>query len=234
MSKNSDVDIFTTNNTVSDVVYTHVIRVTWKYYNRQETEVYLKSHTGFGALHIHDEENLHSHFVIMSKRDAKNTRNDINRYKTTWRPPVGFKALTIQQVKTDIGRCYRYIMTKDESRDQWINGMEIPDYIPIKIDQKKRNTKTVIEILVESEEIQKMKFVSYRGTVEAVVRWYLNRHKTIPMDGIFRQICKTVWMHLQPDDKHKDDVIERYVRNIINGDKELCFQVPEIWPYMDE
>lgn len=195
------------------------LRITWKYYDKQKTEVYLKDLTGFGALHDKKDENLHSHFLIKSKEDNKTIRNRINRFRNDEPIPKGFKPLTIQLLKTSEGQYYRYVSTKPESMDLWINGMDIPEFEPFIIEKKNRKQDTIIEKLLKIPNIHTN---YYNGVCKEIIKYYMDHHKVIPMDGIFKQICRTVWLHIKRNESKEqyDKFIDKYLDRLFNDERD--------------
>lgn len=166
------------------------IRLTWKYYDKECCEKYLKVMPSFGSVHTGTEQ-LHSHFYVETDYNNKKLRNDLNRYKTKEKPPKGFKALSISELRTTTGQYYDYVCKKAESQEQYINNVEL-DY-PTESDSKqvkKTSTKTLIENIEED--------VGYDVTHTPyelgckVYDWYVKRAKVLPNPVILRQVIFTV------------------------------------------
>lgn len=167
------------------------IRITWLYYDRDQCEGYIKTFPSFGALHT-GTEMLHSHYYMETEYDNKKLRNDLNRYKTAEKPPKGFKALSISELRTTTGQYYDYVCKKPESTEQFKTDeidLMYPEDTSVRAPRKK-TTKTLIEII--EEDIPYNPTMKMEQLGEMIFDWYIERSKVLPNKMILNQVIRTV------------------------------------------
>lgn len=196
------------------------LRVSWDYYDKVKFEEYIHTLTGFGALHD-IQDNQHSHYYLETDMTNKKIRNDLNRYRLKNDIPRGFKPLSISLLRKSVGAYYRYVSTKEESKELWINGMEIPEFEPYD-PVKTVKSKNALTLLLEDSAVRNSS--SYIVLVRNVIKYYLQNNKTIPMDGILKQLCKTLWLKFHEDSDKFPDMLDRYALRIAEEDNVTLFQ----------
>lgn len=184
------------------------IRITWKYYDRQLAEEYIHKFEGFGALHD-KEENLHSHYYIVTDLCNKKIRNDLNRYKTEEKPEKGFRALTIQELKSTVPHYYDYVCRKEESKELWINNMDVPE----KPNLDKSKVKSKSGLMLAEEYIGSFGTgMDYKEICRKLYDWYVTKVKMIPFPQIFQQQAMTLFARSVSQSDY-EEMREDYVKD---------------------
>lgn len=184
------------------------VRITWLYYDRATATEYLHKFEGFGALHD-KEDNLHSHYYIITDLSSKKIRNDLNRYKTDEKPEKGFRPLTIQELKSTVPYYYDYVCRKEESKDLWINGMEEPE--KPNIEQKTAKSKSGL-MLAEDYIGSLGTGMDYQEISRKLFDWYVMKVKMVPFPQIFKQQVFTLFMR-SVTQKDYEDLREEFVKD---------------------
>lgn len=171
------------------------LRITWKYFDKVKCENYIKAFPSFGAMH--NTKQPHSHFYVVTDYDSKKLRNDLNRYKTTEKPPKGFKALSISELRTTTGQYYDYCIKKPESVEPFNISIELsyPETTSSSVAcGTKKSCKSIIERIEESVDCNLINddYQAKKDLCKKIMVWYLDRAKVLPTRVVLSQILRTV------------------------------------------